>query len=152
MKRLSPIAAIAVLSAAAAFALYARAPITSAANGFEGEPEVIAATFNAQWCSACKVLKPRLMKVMREFEGRPVRFVEYDLTFGDSERLREAATADGLASVYDRFSGATGYALIVDAETFDIVDMLTIRHSRDAMRRAIEAAIDKAESDARRSS
>ena len=133
-----------LLALAAGFALYARAPARSAAAAFDGEPAVIAATFNAQWCTSCKILKPRLLGILPEFSGRPVKFVEYDLTFGDRPALRGAAEADGVASIYDRFSSATGYTLLVEARTGDVVDMLTINHSRAEMRNRIEAALARA--------
>lgn len=129
---------------AAGFALFARAPATSATAAFAGEPEVIAATFNSAWCAACKIVKPRLMKVIADFAVSPVKFVEYDLTFGAGGASQEAAAADGLSSVYERFSGATGFTLLVDADTGEILDMLTVNHSGDAMRAAIARALEKA--------
>jgi hypothetical protein len=129
----------------AGFALYARAPAASAEAAFSGEPELIAATFNSQWCSACKIVKPRLRKVIPDFAGAPVKFVEYDLTFGNGGAPREKAEADGISSVYERFSTATGYTLLVDAETGDILDMLTVEHTASAMRAAISAALARAE-------
>jgi hypothetical protein len=49
--------------------------------------------------------------------------------------------------VYERFSKATGYTLLIDAESGDIVDMLTISHSVGAMREAIETALSDAAAD-----
>jgi thiol-disulfide isomerase/thioredoxin len=135
---------LALLVAAAAFALYARRPAENAEAAFSGAPELIAATFNAQWCSSCKILKPRLLKIIPEFRSAPVKFVEYDLTFGP-EKGRAEAAADGISSVYDRFSTATGYTLLIDAETGEILDMLTVNHERAAMREAIRGALRKAE-------
>lgn len=143
MKRNDAIFLAALLALAAAFALYARRPAASAEAAFSGDPELIAATFNSQWCSSCKILKPRLLKIMPEFAGEPVKFVEYDLTFGP-DGARAAAAADGLSSVYDRFSGATGYTLLIDADTGEIVDMLTVNHSAAAMRETIGRRLDAA--------
>ena len=134
----------AIFAAVAAFVLFARRPAESAAEAFVGEPQLIAATFNSQWCSACKILKPRLLKVIPSFAGLPVKFVEYDLSFGPGT-AREIAEADGLASVFDRFSKATGYTLLIDADTGEIIDMLTIRHDAGAMRVAIARALDRAQ-------
>ena len=130
----------ALLVAGAAFALSDRRP---AAQAFNGEPEIVAATFTSQWCSACRILKPRLLRTMRQFDGQPVKFVEYDLTFGP-DRARPAAAANGLSSVYERFSAATGYTLLVDVDTGEIVGRLTIGHSQGEMRAAIAAALDAA--------
>lgn len=132
----------ALLAAIAAFALFARRPAESGRETFAGKAEVIAATFNSQWCSACKILKPRLLKVIPTFSGEPVKFVEYDLTFGP-DGARQHAEADGLAGVYDRFAKATGYTLLIDADTGEIVDMLTIKHDAGAMRAAISRALER---------
>ncbi len=136
-KRNDVVLLAAMLVVAAGFALYANKPAASAVAAPAGEEELIAATFNSQWCASCKILKPRLLKIMPEFASMPVRFVEYDLTFGP-DRARAAAAADGLSSVYERFSGATGYTLIIDADTGEIVDMLTVNHSAAAMRETIK--------------
>jgi thiol-disulfide isomerase/thioredoxin len=143
MKRNDLILLLVLLAGAAGFALYARTPAASASAAVSGEPELIAATFNSQWCSACKILKPRLLKVMHDFADAPVKFVEYDLTFGP-DRPRAAAAADGLASVYERFSTATGYTLLIDAQTGAIVDRLTVNHSAADMRRIIAARLAEA--------
>ena len=143
MKRNDMILFVVLLASAAGFALFAQRPATSAAAAFNGEPELIAATFNSQWCSSCKILKPRLLKVIAEFNGRPVKFVEYDLSFGRGG-AQASAVADGVGAVYERFSTATGYTLLIDAETGEIIDMLTINHSVTGMRQAVSAALARA--------
>ncbi|MEQ8935436.1 MAG: thioredoxin domain-containing protein, partial [Amphiplicatus sp.] len=52
---------------------------------FNGEPELIAATFSSEWCASCRVLKPNLAQVLPKFASKPVRFVEYDFTFGQTD-------------------------------------------------------------------
>ena len=129
----------------AAFVLYGRAPAANAAASYEGKPELVAATFSSLWCSACKIVKPRVVRIMPSFAGDPVKFVEYDLSFGPDGAPRAAAANDGLSSVYDRFSTATGYTLLIDADTGEIVDMLTVETSPEQMRAAIRSALAKAE-------
>ncbi|MEQ1929690.1 MAG: thioredoxin domain-containing protein [Parvularculaceae bacterium] len=143
MKRNDMVLLGVLLAGAAGFALFARQPAASAAASFNGKPELIAATFNSQWCSSCKILKPRLHKVIADFDGRPVKFVEYDLSFG-RDHARANAVADGLGDVYERFSTATGYTLLIDAETGEIIDMLTINHSVTVMQEAVSAALARA--------
>jgi thiol-disulfide isomerase/thioredoxin len=128
-----------------AYLLYGGAPAARPAPADAGRVEVIAATFNAAWCSACKIVKPRLKSALREFAQAPVRFVEYDLTFGPDGPARAMAEADGLQSVYERFSKATGYTLLIDADDGSIIDMLTVRHDAAAMRAALNRAIEKAQ-------
>ncbi|MBB5518193.1 hypothetical protein [Amphiplicatus metriothermophilus] len=134
------LAAAAVASASVA----GRNSLSNAAR-FEGEATLIAATFSSAWCAACKILEPRLARVIPQFEGAPVKFVEYDFTFGEKERNRAAALADGVSGeVYDRFAGATGFTLLIDAKSGAVVDMLTASHSPKAMRAAIAQALARA--------
>ena len=129
-----------MIAGVAVFALTGRTSATSAQYTFEGEPEIVAATFSSAWCSACKILKPRLSEVIPDFSDRPVKFVEFDFTFGQREEIADQAKAEGLDHIYPQFEGATGFTLLIDADTGEIVDTLTINHSKRAMRAAIAQA------------
>ena len=124
-----------------AFSVSGRFTATGAEYEYEGEPEIVAATFSSAWCSSCKILEPRLAEVIPEFVDRPVKFVELDFTFGEREEIAEQAEAEGLGHIYPQFKGATGFTLLVDADTGEIVDSLTINHSKRAMRAAIAQAV-----------
>ena len=134
-----------VIAGIGLFALSGRTDATGADYVYEGEPEIIAATFSSAWCSSCKILKPRLADVIPEFADDPVKFVEFDFTFGQRADIAEQAEQEGLEDVYPRFKGATGFTLLVDADTGEIIDMLTIRHSKNAMRAVIAQAVATAE-------
>lgn len=123
------------------FALSGRTSATSADYEYAGEPEIVAATFSSAWCSSCKILKPRLAEILPEFSDQPVKFVELDFTFGQRDEIAEQAASEGLSDVYPRFKGATGFTLLVDRETGEIIDSLTINHSKNAMRAAIAQAV-----------
>jgi thiol-disulfide isomerase/thioredoxin len=136
--------ALLAVAAVASASLAGRGSLSNAAR-FDGEPALIAATFSSAWCAACKILEPRLARVIPQFEGAAVKFVEYDFTFGEEERNRAAALADGVSpDVYDRFAGATGFTLLIDARSGDLIDMLTASHSPKAMRAAIAQALARA--------
>lgn len=125
----------------AVFAALGRTSATEAAYTFDGDPEIVAATFSSAWCSSCKILEPRLADVSPDFSEQPVKFVKLDFTFGERGEIAEQAAAEGLAHIYPQFKGATGFTLLVDADTGEIVDQLTINHSKDAMRAAIAQAV-----------
>ncbi len=127
------------------FALTGRDAATGAEYALDREPEVVAATFASAWCSSCKVLKPRLAKVIPDFAGKPVKFIELDFTFGQRGEIAEQAAAEGLGEIYPRFKGATGFTLLVDKDTGEIIDMLTMNHSEAAMRAALAQALAIAE-------
>jgi thiol-disulfide isomerase/thioredoxin len=141
MKRNDLIFTVALAFGAVAFFLAGRAPAASAATAYEGEPEIVAATFSSGWCSSCKILKPRLAKIIPAFAGEPVIFVEYDFTWGQRPEIRAQAVEDGLEEVFDRFAGGAGFTLLYDPETQEIVDILTINYSANAMRAAVRQAL-----------
>ncbi len=133
---------LALLAAGVAvFAALGRTSATDAEYTYAGEPEVIAATFSSAWCSACKILEPRLKDVVPEFADQPVKFVKLDFTFGQRGDVADLAEEEGLGHIYPQFEGATGFTLLVDAETGEIIDQLTINHSKAAMRAAIAQAV-----------
>ena len=125
----------------ALFALSGRDSATGAEYTLDREPEVVAATFASAWCSSCKILQPRLAEVMPDFADKPVKFIELDFTFGQRGAVEDQARAEGLEEIYPRFKGATGFTLLVDRETGEIIDSLTINHSKPAMRAAIAQAL-----------
>jgi hypothetical protein len=131
----------AAASAAVAAGVFARAPATSLEAAFAGKPEIIAATFASAWCSSCKILEPKLANIIPGFSAEPVSFVEFDFTFGPSEALASKAAALGLQGLYERNKGATGFTVLIDAETGEILDTLTMNFSESAMRAAIARAI-----------
>ena len=51
------------------------------------------------------------------------------------------ARAEGLADIYPRFKGATGFTLLVDRDTGEIIDSLTVDYDKSAMRAAIAQAL-----------
>ncbi len=133
---------IGILAAGAVgFGLFGRTGATEAAYVLAEKPEIIAATFSSAWCSSCKILEPRLETVVPDFADKPVKFVKLDFTLGQRGAVAEKAKREGLGDVYPDYKGATGFTLLVDADTGEVVDSLTIRHSEKAMRTAIAQAI-----------
>ncbi len=123
------------------FAVLGRTSATDADYSHVAEPEIIAATFSSAWCSSCKILEPRLKALIPDFSDQPVKFVKLDFTLGQRGAVADKAAREGLGQIYPQYKGATGFTLLVDADTGEIVDSLTIRHSEKAMRAAIAQAI-----------
>ncbi len=148
MKRLKDLMfPVIVVAGIAIFALSGRNAKAGSDYQYAGEPEIVAATFSSAWCSACKILKPRLSAIIPDFADQPVKFVEFDFTFGQREEIYEQAEAEGLGDLYPRYKGATGFTLLIDSDTGEIIDMLTINHSKQAMRAAISQAVALASRD-----
>lgn len=132
---------VVLIAGLAIFAFSGRNSATGAEYTFQGAPEVVAATFSSAWCSSCKILEPRLADVIPDFKDKPVKFVKLDFTLGQRDEIEDQAAAEGLEDIYPRFKGATGFTLLVDADTGEIIDMLTINHSKSAMRAAIAQSV-----------
>lgn len=131
------IAAIAVLAVGGA--VLRRGP--EVAPPFEGEPALVAATFSSDWCTACRVLEPKLAAAIPSFAGAPVKFVALDFTYGERPALRDAAQADGYAALYDRFKGATGFTLLIDPSDGRQIGVLTSGLTEKAIAARIEEAL-----------
>ncbi|MEZ5892528.1 MAG: thioredoxin domain-containing protein [Parvularculaceae bacterium] len=150
LARFKNLAFIAIIAAGVSvFAFTGRDTASGAEYTLDREPEVVAATFASAWCSTCKILQPRLAKVIPDFKDQPVKFVELDFTYGQGDSVEQKAAAEGLAEIYPRFKGATGFTLLVDRDTGEIIDSLTINYDQDAMRAAIARAIAVAEQSGR---
>jgi thiol-disulfide isomerase/thioredoxin len=136
------LAAALILTAAAGAVVLARH--RAATPEFHGKAEIIAATFSSAWCASCRILEPRLAKAIPAFAGKPVKFVDFDLTFGERPELKAAADADGIGDVYDRYAKATGFTVLIDADTGEVVDVITAAYSKDAIRAAVALALEAA--------
>ncbi|MEM6327129.1 MAG: thioredoxin domain-containing protein [Bacteroidota bacterium] len=124
----------------------ALAPQTASATPTEAdEPKVLALLFAADWCGSCKILDPKLTAARAGLADEPVQFVTLDHTDADA-RAAAAATAreGGYADLYAEYAGKTGFVLLVDAESFEVIDRITKDdsevHIRQKVRRALATA------------
>ena len=108
---------------------------------YDGKPEIVAATFSSAWCSACKILEPKLAEVVPDFVNKPVKFVKLDFSLGQGKGPATIAEDNNFTSVYEQYKGSTGHTLLLDADTGDIVGQLTVRLSTDEMKSALKKAI-----------
>lgn len=142
MKRMKDLMFAAVmLIGGVVFFLTGSAPVTADSGSDARPPEVVAATFSSSWCSACKILKPKLAEVIPDFGSQPVEFIEFDYTYGRPKAYRKIAAERGFVDAYDRFEGGTGFTLLIDNDTGEVLDMLTMTYSKNAMRAAITQAV-----------
>lgn len=137
--------AVGFVVALAIAAMVERARTPEVRADYDGEPALVAASFVSDWCASCKVLAPRLAKVIPEFEGRPVKFVEFDFTFGANEALAAAAAAEGVGALFEQAKGATGFTLLVDRSTGALIGQITMHDDAPAMRERIARALAAAE-------
>ncbi len=110
---------------------------------YDGEPEIIAATFSSAWCSACKILEPKLAQVAPEFANKPVKFVKLDFSLGQGSGPAEIAAENNFSSVYEKYKGGTGFTLLLNADSGEIVDQLTVKLSADEMKQVLKNSIQQ---------
>ncbi len=108
------------------------------------EHAVVVAMFYSGFCGQCQILDPRIEAVKSDFHGRPVTFIRFDKTmslFGGGRERERLAARHGMAGIWDEYKGRQGFALVVDRSDERIVDVLTVRNSRDDIARAITIAL-----------
>ncbi|MFC7291958.1 TlpA family protein disulfide reductase [Hirschia litorea] len=108
---------------------------------YDGRPEIYAVTFSSAWCSTCKILEPKLAEVAPDFANKPVKFVKLDFSLGQGGAPEKTARDLNFMPVYEKYKGGTGFTLLLNADTGEIVDRLTVKLSSDEMKQALDMAI-----------
>lgn len=110
------------------------------------ETRVIGLKFYADWCGNCKVVDPRLEAVKPEFASEPILFVRVDET-NDATKAHSARYANhlGLGEVYQAQGGRTGYMLVLDADSKEVLGRITRNDSEDDIRKIFREALAAAE-------
>lgn len=104
-------------------------------------PRLVAAVFRSAWCGQCRILDPRIEDVRREFAGEPIGWVEFDFTLGARRGLRQRAEAEGIAEIYDRLAGRSGFLVLMDRQSGQVIEIVTARYGRPQIRDALERAL-----------
>lgn len=105
------------------------------------QPKVIGLLFYSDSCGSCKVLDPKIEAVKKDYATKPILFATFDHSNAGSKN-QAALLADGLSlgKVYDAQKKASGYMLLIDPKSDEILAKLT----RDMSEAEIKAAFDKA--------
>lgn len=110
------------------------------------ERPIIVAMFYSGFCSACRVLDPKIDAIKPEFADRPVTFLTFDQTFsalGGRDARTDLAAEYGISQIWDQNKGKQGFAIVADPATGRALDVLTMRNSEDDIRAAIDAALQQ---------
>ncbi len=68
---------------------------------------------------------PIVKEVASSFEGKSVRFVNFDFTSDETKKAaKEAAAALGVTGTFDKYAPNTGYALIYDTKAQKVLTKL----------------------------
>ncbi len=110
-------------------------------------PAVIAVKFYADWCSSCKAMATTYKEFQAKFDTQPVLHVVLDHTREyDRQQSAYLATSLGLSKVWGKYANKTGFILLIDGKTREIITTLTKDHTLKEMGVALQQAVDKASS------
>ena len=101
------------------------------------EPEVLVVKFHADWCSSCKTIGPAFSDLSEKLDDQSILFIELDFT---DNSTRHQANLLSSALGIDRIvaeNNATGFLLVIDAETKEVKKKLTKVQSVEEMTNAI---------------
>lgn len=98
------------------------------------EIAVIAVYMYADWCSACQNIKPKMALAMREFEKEPILFTKMDMTDDfTAHQSKLLASRIGVLDIFEKNEGKTGFVLLVDANTNEILDRITTDDDKEGI-------------------
>lgn len=106
---------------------------------------VVALKFYADWCGSCKAMATTYQEFQDKFDTQPVLHVVLDHT-NEYDRKQSAylATSLGLSKVWAKYGYKTGFILLINAKTGEVINTLTKNHDLKQMGKALQAAVDKA--------
>lgn len=124
--------------------LFSFAQTTEAKDIVEEKPEIVAITMHADWCGTCQSLNPKVEEVKVDFEDKGVLFTRFDFT--DEFTIKQTELMAGWIGVDDLFqerkeAGATGFIILVDANTHEVLGRITNEKDSDGIREAISALL-----------
>lgn len=108
----------------------------------EESPALIGVKMDAEWCPKCKVMNPKLDEVMPEFQGEEILFVKFNMTDDFTiHQTRLLANRLGLSELFEEHKGQTGYMVVVDAKTNEVVKRLNSNLSEEELKNEIAAVV-----------
>ncbi|MEO1584679.1 MAG: thioredoxin family protein [Planctomycetota bacterium] len=104
-------------------------------------PKLVVAKFHADWCGKCRAMAEPLDAARRALIEEPVLFVTYDFTDESTSRQAEyLASVLGQSDVWDEYGRRTGFALLINPETGEVVSRLGTPDA-DAIESAVRGAL-----------
>lgn len=107
------------------------------------KPKILGVLMYADWCGKCKQLDPKLEEVKPEFEGQSILFTQFDMTndftIDQSEKL---AGLLGLDHLFKEHEGSTGYMVLLDGQTHEVLTTLKHDQSKEQLKQQITATLN----------
>ena len=108
-------------------------------------PKVIAIKFHADWCGYCKAMGPVFEEMQAKYDQQPVLYVRLDQTREAGRRQAQyMAHALGMGDIWAEYGGKTGFVLLVDGTTGEVIEKLTHDQSLKAMGASLREAVRNA--------
>ncbi|MEM0967338.1 MAG: thioredoxin domain-containing protein [Verrucomicrobiota bacterium] len=120
-------------------------PIFGSQSVFAAEtrkPAAIGALFYAESCGSCKVLDPKIVSAKEAMAEAPVLFVTFDHST-EATQNQAALLADqlGLKEVYESQKKASGFFLLIDPESGEILKTITKSATVEEIKSDLQGAI-----------
>ncbi len=104
---------------------------------------VTAVMFYSNWCAACQILDPKIEAAKPQFSERPVDFVKFNFSYAlvQGAKLQALADEKNLSHLYAVNKGKTGFMLLVDPATEQIIDIITLRDGVDDIEQKLDRSL-----------
>lgn len=106
------------------------------------KPNILGVLMYADWCSKCKQLDPKLSEVQPQFEDQSILFTRFDMTddFTTSQSGKLASML-GLSSLFQEHKGSTGYMVLLNAQTKEVLKTLKHDQSEQQLKQQITSVL-----------
>jgi hypothetical protein len=142
--RIAGLFAVAVLSFA-----YSQAGENDERSPAAAKPDLVAIKFHADWCASCRRMGTLFEDLTTVSENQPVLFTRLDLTDRSSRtQARYLMTMLGLGDVWEQTGAGekTGFIVLVDADTKQVVGQLSADQDLKQMKAALQETLSKTQS------
>ncbi len=106
------------------------------------QPKVVGLMFYSDTCASCKILDPKIQTVKKDYVAKPILFATLDHS-NEGSKNQAALLADslGLGKVYAAQEKASGFLLLVNPKSGEIITKLTRDMSEDEIKAAFDQAL-----------
>lgn len=106
--------------------------------------QLIAVKMDAVWCGKCREMNPKLDEVRPQFAGKPILFVKFDMTDEFAvEQSKMLAQRLDLTEIFNANEGKTGYMLLIDPVTKEVLATLTSDLSEEDLHQKISEYLSR---------